>query len=424
MPDELNLRSTEVQPGEGWYAVARRLGGSQADQAVKDRNANYLAAANGSKDISGPLYPHQIVWYNPDRLEVDDPAPPPPPPVGDRFQVTSDGLIVDPTGEPFLPVGVNCPIKIAEYSYIHEHGQNLGSINSVWQNPTRFPSHVAEAQAWGFNTIRVSLILNNRDPNGPTPNSAVQMLDAIRHGLNELLAGGFVILLGAWDRLGSSPSTVIPGSAADDDCRAFWRSLIVEYGDNPRVWINPYNEPYNDEIPQALTNWLGLHRSYVEFLRAEGYTGPIACDLPRYGQSINVLASGALDQFASEDDNLIFGWHAYGYADPAAEQTAAKHTQYATQARARGHCVLIGEYGVHNPPSTAGWARWETLAADWVNANAADLGMGFLYWHALSHGPHHIRLDGRPFWHSTDGSGLTTSGRGFWDALTPWRNQP
>lgn len=72
------IESTEVLPGEGWYAVAKRLGGSQASQAVKDRNAGYLAAANGSKDVSGPLYPHQIIWYNPARI-VGAPAPTPTP---------------------------------------------------------------------------------------------------------------------------------------------------------------------------------------------------------------------------------------------------------------------------------------------------------------------------------------------------------
>lgn len=77
-----DIQYVETQAGDGWYALAKRLGGSQANQDVKDRNANYLAAANGSKDISGPLYPDQIVWYNPGKLVMagTDPDPDPDPP--------------------------------------------------------------------------------------------------------------------------------------------------------------------------------------------------------------------------------------------------------------------------------------------------------------------------------------------------------
>lgn len=73
------IQSTEVIPGEGWYAIAKRLGGSQASQAVKDRNAGYLAAANGYEDIhTSKIHGGQIIWYNPARI-VGAPVPTPAP---------------------------------------------------------------------------------------------------------------------------------------------------------------------------------------------------------------------------------------------------------------------------------------------------------------------------------------------------------
>jgi hypothetical protein len=72
----MSILSYEAVAGDGWYSIAKKLGGSQASQAVKDQNANYLAAANGRKDIStGTLFPGEILWYNPDKLVMQPVGP-------------------------------------------------------------------------------------------------------------------------------------------------------------------------------------------------------------------------------------------------------------------------------------------------------------------------------------------------------------
>lgn len=104
MADPAVLLFTVALPGDNWYAIAKRLGGSQESQAVKNANANYLARANGKGQPSAILYYDEIVWYDPARIIRQ---PPPPSTQGVVWSPT-DLKRVDITKEPWKSAYAFC----------------------------------------------------------------------------------------------------------------------------------------------------------------------------------------------------------------------------------------------------------------------------------------------------------------------------
>ena len=324
--------------------------------------------------------------------------------------------IIDPDGQVFYPVGANAGLKIESWRYVFEHHDNLGTITSYEHDPITFPNHIAEAFDWNWNIIRVNTIIYNEDPASPNYQDPALLADLLEHGINELLDAGLVVMVTSHDFTGTPGNQVILGGVRDQALKEFLSAAIAKWKDNPYFWINPYNEPYDDEDPTSIANWITLHTEMVEFLRDEGYTGPIVCDLPRWAQGIKSLGEGSLDSFAAIDPNIIFSWHNYGVADGTSlpSNTIYRHEYLAQQAYSKGYCMMVGEFGVANPPESGdGPTEYNAVGATWVLNRARDLKIGAIWWHAY-HDEYQLLSNGRPYWESTDGTGLTEYGDLFW----------
>lgn len=341
------------------------------------------------------------------------------------FQV-SGTKILDPNGNVFYPFGVNTGVKYTPYPYPYEFpsvDDEQGTISSYESDPTTYPSHVEAARAWGFNTLRVNVIVWNDDANGPTPGGdPAGTCDLIKHGVDELLDAGFVVILDCHEGLGTQPTV---GSDYDDRCRAFITRALSYWGDRANFWVNPFNEPYDDDDSTSITNILALYEAWITFLRGEGYVNPIVFDLPRYGQAINKVADGTFDEFMRLDDNLILSWHNYGFPDGSADTDQTTMEALAAQAHARGHCIMLGEFGFRHDGASdipaEGAYDANVAATEWatVDGRAAFYDMGVTAWHA-GHDDHNFTdPDGSgnlaPFFSSpNDGTGLNEYGDMMW----------
>lgn len=341
------------------------------------------------------------------------------------FQV-SGTKIIDPNGNVFYPFGVNTGVKYTAYPYPYEFpsvDDEQGTISSYEADPVTYPSHVEAARAWGFNTLRVNVIVWNDDPGGPTPGGdPAGTCDLIKHGVDELLDAGFVVILDCHEGIATQPTV---GSDYDNRCRTFITRALSYWGDRANFWINPFNEPYDDEDATSITNMLTLYESWITFLRSAGYANPIVFDLPRYAQAINKVADGTFDEFMRLDDNLILSWHNYGFpdGDPDTDQTTME--ALAAQAHARGHCIMLGEFGFRHDGASdipvEGAYDANVAATEWatIDGRAAFYDMGVTAWHA-GHDDHNFTdPDGSgnlaPFFSSpNDGTGLNAYGDMMW----------
>lgn len=379
-----DLVATETGPGEVTLAWTAPDPGSEV---ITDYEVQYRTGASGNFKVSGTQ-------------------------------------ILDPDGNVFYPFGMNTGLHYTNFPYpfmFTSVEDEMGAVNSYELDPVTYPSNVEAARAWGWNIFRTNVVAFNTDL-APTGAGTV---DLIAHAVNELLAAGFVVLMdGRTNQPGDDTSTL--GSANDLNARSFFGRCLELWGGNPLFWINPFNEPFSDEDSISIASMITLYSDWITFLRGAGYANPIVFDLPRYGQALNKLADGTFDAFAELDENLIFGWHNYGFPDGMADTDGTVTETLAAQVAARGHCVLIGETGYRydgiSDIVAAGAYEANVQAVEWatIDGRAQFFNMGVTAWHA-GHDHHSlVPPDGSgnlaPFYTSpNDGTGLTAYGDLIWD---------
>lgn len=344
------------------------------------------------------------------------------PPATGVFHVV-DGAIRDPHDRPFFPFGANTGLHYTTFPYPFRFTDvpQTGAINSLEGDESNWPSQVAAAQAWGWNFLRTNVIAFNDDPSflPPSP-TATDHANLIAHGVDELLAAGFVVLMdGRTNQPGDNQSTL--NSDNDLNAREFVSRCLEMWGDNPLFWVNPFNEPFSDDDSTTVATMVTLYTSWISWLRGEGYEGPIVFDLPRYAQGINRAADGSFDSLMALDDNLILGWHHYGFPTAFADETGETGESMAAATKARGHCVLLGELGFqwdgNSPIPVEGAYEANRAAAEWalVEGRAEHYDMGIAIWHA-GHDEFNVTSDRQPFFNSAnDGTGLNSYGDMIWD---------
>ena len=93
------------------------------------------------------------------------------------------------------------------------------------------------------------------------------------------------------------------GDALDLKIRKFWDEMTRRYKNNPYVWFNIYNEPYEGDDTE---NWRVLHEYYVNRIRAQGAENIIVADVPQYGQGVELLTQRPFADNLAQSCNVLF----------------------------------------------------------------------------------------------------------------------
>lgn len=317
-----------------------------------------------------------------------------PPP--DPFHVVGS-QILDPNGNLFYPVGANVAISTTDYPYVFEGGN--GGVNE----------HIPAVQAWNWNTVRATLKCFN-DSGGPTTQQVVAGIDQT---IKELTAARIVVMIECHDGTGSD---VLLDSDIEKNVGAFWDIVVDRYKDNPYVWFNFFNEPFESE---NLTNWESLHDFYITRYRAQS-DNIIVVDLPFYGQGLNLFEDDPFPESLTDACNVIFGWHGYG-ALGEEDLTASDYKKLINSVQEQEVAIIASEVGyIDAEPegeNEVNDARREAL--DFLIEIGPETGVGLLWWHATGDSADEslfrLKQDGSGFWTANNSGNLTEGGEVFWE---------
>lgn len=311
---------------------------------------------------------------------------------GRRFHVVGPD-IVDPGGRRFFPVGANVGIE--------------GGFD--WRGTAQ--GHVADALAWGWNTIRLTLYCTDLESWTTRSQYGYQgLLERTDDIVREYTAQDVVVMLECHDVTGEATTS---GHLADQ-LDQFWTDVAIRYEDNPYVWLNAVNEPtWNDSA-----QWLSVQRHYLALVRATGAENVFVADVLNGGQDAAWDGAGRLYQagigpaLESGSCNVVFSLHAYGGIGGDAE-----YSDYLDAVRAAGLAMVIGEFGYAvDGSSTAGTYEQNVSGAHAAFEVAPGHGVGVLWWHATHGDMYSLKTTGNAFYDDgAPGSGLSPAGRDLWN---------
>lgn len=316
----------------------------------------------------------------------------------DKFYIVGKDII-DPNGNIFYPIGANVAIKFTDYGYVFEGGN--GGVNG----------RVNDVKAWKWNTIRATLVCDNDEYPVPTFD---ELVNGIAPTIEEFTKAKIVVMLECVD--GTAKNLKV-GDAKDLQIRKFWDEMVRRYKNNPYVWFNIYNEPYENSDTE---NWRILHEFYVNRIRAQGAENIIVADIPQYGQGINLLATQPFGDNLAKSCNVLFSWHAYGAIDGAGGDFAA-HERVIQQVQAKNYALIVGELGVAFPArwGNAGPWQWNILGFEAMRVLGPKYGIGLMWWHATgddgNFSLYALKKNRSGFWTAGNGGNLTPYGQKFWN---------
>lgn len=316
----------------------------------------------------------------------------------------SDGFLYAPDGTLFTPLGAN-----------------VGTTASFdWKGDAQ--GHSAAATAWGWNTVRLNLMVTGAQSwSYVAQRSQQELLALVTRIVEEYTAAGIVVVLDAHDNpraKGLDEAEVLAGMVA------WWQAAATAFKDNPRVWHGLINEP-------AYTNddWVRVLDSLAGTVRGTGNNAPILLGASCWGQDVGYSAPNFTDaRFAYEPTmapvlsqrygNVILEQHNYGafglYSTP--ELFGA----YVEKVRDAGLTPLIGEFGYTvSKDKSPNVYQSNYDAAQAVFEIAGPRSVGALWWHATHGDNYSVTADGSAFWNSPDGTGLSDGGARLWQLGHP-----
>lgn len=322
---------------------------------------------------------------------------------------TTDGTrIVAPSGDTFVPVGMNL---LGSDAFFNPDGKTFGLAPVL-------------DEAWQVNTVRLNTCLPvDGCAYNTVSNERNEDLGAI---VRELTARGIVVVIALHEiRPGGFPDDAHLERIAD-----WWRETARTYAHDPYVWFNLLNEP-GKEAP-ASDRWLEVHRRLLAAVRSTGAENPVVVDGTGWGQETGGVTE--LDLVREEDsavmtfgptlaeefDNVIFSFHVYnGWGDPDGTDAErdAKMADYIDRVHALDLPLLVGEVGGTSEPC----CDPKSLGAAAALRVAPARGVGLLFWHGQAVDDHRLVHVDRDHTSPTDiddwrnPSNLTWLGRLLWD---------
>jgi hypothetical protein len=263
-------------------------------------------------------------------------------------------------------------------------GTNVTGKGSLWSNTT-IADKDKIINCWNFNTIRLYYKLYT--------NSTVTEQD-FYDVIDEFSAEKIVVIVDVHDRIGG----YFEGEELAD-LKSFWRDFAIKYKDNPYVWFDIHNEPGNGSLD---TRWITQHQEVIKVIRDEVRADNIIIveggawgqDAPDRGAG-NVPESSSMlltygDQVKTFNnttyENIVLSLHIY---DQYKNGTSDRIINYIDAIWAKGHALIIGEWGNHNNNDVS--AAMHAFAGALPERN-----VGRVVWH----------------WEGGDNNKLTTSRRG------------
>ncbi|MFT4294057.1 MAG: cellulase family glycosylhydrolase [Micropruina sp.] len=319
-------------------------------------------------------------------------------PAPTRFEAV-DGIIRGLDGATFTPLGAN-----------------VGTVKTFdWKGDAR--GHAADAVAWGWNTVRLNLMVTDAASWSYVANrGADALLDLASEIVDEYTGAGLVVILDAHDNPRSKDNDQ---AAVESQLISWWTTAAARFRDNPRVWCGLLNEPdyLNDE-------WVRILDTLASAVRGTGNANPILLGAPCWGQDLGPTEpyfAGAKFSYQADmapalqrkHGNVILEQHNYGAYEMYS--TADKLAGYVAKVREAGLTPLIGEFGYTvDRSSTAGSFAANYAGAQAVLEVARNDGVGALWWHATHGDKYSLKADGTAFWTGGPDHGLSDGGSRLW----------
>lgn len=308
-----------------------------------------------------------------------------------RFYVIGRDIVA-PDGSKFYPVGGNVAVNISDGPYVFNLNGKTAS------------GHSDDALAWGWNIVRATLVCNNT---GFVSTS--QLVSRVNAFIDEYTAKNIVVLIECHDFTATNPSYASLGATND-----FFNQLIPRNKDNPYVWYNWLNEPYESN---DVSGWLTLQTAIYNNLRSQGAENILVADVPGYGQGIESVLSGGASQLGQGRCNVVYSWHNYGAAGGGNVNTLAG---FFTQIRNQNLPVIIGEFGYqYNGGSGTGSYQRDYNGAQTTFDNGPSNGIGMIWWHATGDSntelKYSLKSTDATFYDFGNGNNLSPAGQRLWN---------
>lgn len=274
-----------------------------------------------------------------------------PPPTTTGKYYTKNGKLGGPDGKVFVPIGVNGGVSPrGAQGWWNEQGTGL--MNGNMPNSTK-----SKAQAYaeyGFNFARLTCSYDSNS--GYTREQFMQGLYDV---VDAYTAQG-IVCMPAWHGYNQGFDPTLGWIQGQTEYLNWLDTVVTKYKDNPRVWINPLNEPYGNN-PAA--GWKEAGDWLYNRVRAIAPDMMFCWDLPGWAQTINYAVTNG-PAFIAGKKNAFVAFHNYAMGAP---------TGLVQQAQSLGVPVAIMEYG----ETLAGGSHNEMV---WVSDNAYNLQMGAVAW--------------------------------------------
>lgn len=308
------------------------------------------------------------------------------------------GAIIDPDGNPFLPLGVN------------EFG---GTTFGGFENTNLASPAIADAYKnnWRFNFLRIVTCPDGYcDHHGGYGGATVHGadLDAI---VATYTARKMVILIE--DHGLNYPN--LPNASELEQSLAWYRQVAQKYKNNPYVWFGGPNEPMDGTAAQMCPTWVDMHTKYIDAVRSQGAQNMFVVTSGGFGQDFaGFPASGPVNEADSyilscgqqlhAKGNVMFDVHIYH------RLKNLDFADYFSKIHAKGMAILMGEAG---GDVNIGYDGPGDVQATNHFFQARVNGVGIAYWSAAFVYP--LVTSGRAHDVAADGTNLTEHGRMLWD---------
>lgn len=314
------------------------------------------------------------------------------------FQVAG-GAIYDPEGNPFLPMGTSL---------------TLGSYNAAWwksAGPEKFTPEIVNAlrDNWKFTAVRLNMC------NGAHCDPVVNPFDdpAVDEQIQTITDAGLI----AWLDHKSITAGSEPTAAEIEQAKADLGRMATKFKDNPRVWIQLWDEPGTG----FTSEWKTWHEPLLQHLRELGWVNPIIVNGAHYGQdqagdgkvyypeNSAILTHGP--ELAEQYGPIVFDVHTYHrWAVPDTAEIA----DFFKEAQGLGLTVVNG--GVGWPAERDSWLDDNDRIAAIAFYQQKTPGVGVVSWHGAVRSYTMVDLsNGRYVWDYTDTTNLTEFGTYHWD---------
>lgn len=318
-----------------------------------------------------------------------------------RYSV-ADGVITDPNGRVFVPVGAN-----------------LGTPSTASGRGVA-DGHAKEAKAWGWNAVRLTFYTTDEFSwTYRAQHGYPALLEEVRKVVKEYRDQGIVVVIDGHD----TPEEAANPAATFDQMNQFWGDVATMYKGDSGVWFNLINEPKTNNDA-----WYDVHARFLATIRSKGNQNIAVVDTPVWGQDLGGMPvwfpgtrhsydASMAPRLAAHYGDVVVSQHNYGAYD--AFTTEAAYTAYTKKVQGTGLALITGETGYTiDGSTTAGSYDLNKAAALATFAANPKNKVGTFVWNATHNDKYSVKADGSAFFAgATPGANLSDMGRRLW-ALT------